>query len=297
MITTIDTPKALKSNIQVGFPKLVDPGSPIHIEVLRQWIRDCDDKHQCLSSQDAPILPTRLLYVGKHGSEQPRLICKTENLKEEARYFALSHRWGSRPKDREPDPLAGKIVCTYKKNIDRLEHGFNDSDLPPMYLDAITIARQLKVDYLWIDSLCIIQRDMSDSLDEGEDWKQESERMEQVFRSAYATIAASCASSPAERFLKTRPERECVVMKTGNAFYYLCDAIDDFSGDVEQGELNRRGWVLQERALSRRTIYFTEKQTYWECGEGVRCETLTKTRKYVILKRTENFDISKKSAN
>ncbi|KAL1612964.1 hypothetical protein SLS60_001195 [Paraconiothyrium brasiliense] len=57
--------------------------------------------------------------------------------------------------------------------------------------------------------------------------------------------------------------------------HYICDAIDDFTRDVEQGNLNRRGWVLQERALSRRTIYFAENQTYWECGEGVRCETLT----------------------
>jgi hypothetical protein len=60
--------------------------------------------------------------------------------------------------------------------------------------------------------------------------------------------------------------------------YFLCDAIDNFDLDVDQGELNKRGWVLQERALSRRTIYFTEKQTYWECGGGVRCETLTKMK-------------------
>lgn len=279
LTTTTESLEALKSNIQLGFPKLPDPGNLAHVEVLRQWTYDCDDTHQCLHSQDVPFLPTRLLYVGKQGSEQPRLICKTKNLTKETKYLALSHRWGSHPKEGEVDLLAGKIVCTYKKNIDRLKHGFEESDLPPMYLDAIAIARELKVDYLWIDSLCIIQPDRSDPLDEGEDWKEESKCMEQVFRSAYVTIAASCAGSPAERFLKTRPERQCVAMNTDNAFYYLCDNIDNFNEDVEQGELNKRGWVLQERALSRRTIYFTEKQAYWECGEGVRCETLTKARK------------------
>jgi hypothetical protein len=60
---------------------------------------------------------------------------------------------------------------------------------------------------------------------------------------------------------------------------YVCDAIDDFNRDVENGQLNRRGWVLQERALARRTIYFADRQTYWECGQGVRCETLTKMNK------------------
>jgi hypothetical protein len=63
--------------------------------------------------------------------------------------------------------------------------------------------------------------------------------------------------------------------------FHLCDVIDKFDSDVEQGELNKRGWVLQERALSRRTMHFTETQTYWECGEGVWCETFTKTKKYV----------------
>jgi hypothetical protein len=36
---------------------------------------------------------------------------------------------------------------------------------------------------------------------------------------------------------------------------------------------------LQERALSRRTIHFAEGQLYWECGQGVHCETLARMRK------------------
>ncbi|GJC89928.1 hypothetical protein ColLi_12766 [Colletotrichum liriopes] len=63
------------------------------------------------------------------------------------------------------------------------------------------------------------------------------------------------------------------------AQFHVCEVIDNFDLDVEQGELNKRAWVLQERALSRRTIHFAHNQTYWECGEGIRCETLTKTAK------------------
>lgn len=65
--------------------------------------------------------------------------------------------------------------------------------------------------------------------------------------------------------------------------YFVCETIDDFSRDVDQSELNQRGRVLQERALSRRTIYFTERQSYWECGGGVRCEMMTRMKKYVPL--------------
>jgi hypothetical protein len=60
---------------------------------------------------------------------------------------------------------------------------------------------------------------------------------------------------------------------------YACIDIDDFHKDVELSRLNTRGWVLQERALSRRTIFFTSTQVYWECGAGIHCETLTRLEK------------------
>jgi len=70
-----------------------------------------------------------------------------------------------------------------------------------------------------------------------------------------------------------------MVPNSSHGKVYICTSIDDFPGDVEEGLLNKRAWVLQERALLRRTIYFTKRQTYWECGGGVRCETLTYMRK------------------
>lgn len=47
--------------------------------------------------------------------------------------------------------------------------------------------------------------------------------------------------------------------------------IDDLNGHVIQRGLSERAWVLQERALGRRTVFFTSHQTYFElCGHGVR---------------------------
>ncbi len=71
--------------------------------------------------------------------------------------------------------------------------------------------------------------------------------------------------------------------------YYVCEVIDDFRLHVDQSELNRRGWVLQERVLSRRTIYFTATQSYWECGGGVWCETMTKMKKYALFVPLYNY--------
>ncbi|KXH63941.1 heterokaryon incompatibility protein [Colletotrichum salicis] len=134
--------------------------------------------------------------------------------------------------------------------------------------DAIIITRGLGIEYIWIDSLCIIQ-------DDKDDWERESTKMEEVFSAAHCTISAASARSSLDGFLSNRSPRPSVHLRMKDLpDLYVCAYIDDFHRDVELAEINTRGWVLQERALSRRTIYFTPNQVYWECGDGIRCETL-----------------------
>lgn len=38
---------------------------------------------------------------------------------------------------------------------------------------------------------------------------------------------------------------------------------------VQSSMLNQRGWVLQERVLSRRLLSFTKTQVFWECRKRV----------------------------
>ncbi|KIN08968.1 hypothetical protein OIDMADRAFT_23704 [Oidiodendron maius Zn] len=40
------------------------------------------------------------------------------------------------------------------------------------------------------------------------------------------------------------------------------------------GFLNRRGWILQERLLSPRTIYYGKDEIYWECNHMIASETV-----------------------
>jgi hypothetical protein len=99
--------------------------------------------------------------------------------------------------------------------------------------------------------------------------------MEKVYSMAYCTLAATSAQDSNIGFLRRRPQRRHhLINRTAHAPFYVCEPIDKFSRDVEKGILNSRGWVFQERCLSRRIIHFTDTQTYWECGVGVRCETL-----------------------
>ncbi|KAJ4005495.1 hypothetical protein NW766_011044 [Fusarium irregulare] len=179
------------------------------------------------------------------------------------KYIALSHCWGKLSKEER--------FCTYIDNIQDLRQQIPFERLPQTFKDAVTATRSLNVEYLWIDSLCIIQEDP-------EDWKYEAARMEDVFHSAYCTIAANSSTSSLDGFLGYRRERAVIGITTAQGPLYLAQAIDDFGRDVERGILNTRGWVFQERALSRRTIHFTSTQVYWECGHGIHCETLAHLR-------------------
>jgi hypothetical protein len=106
--------------------------------------------------------------------------------------------------------------------------------------------------------------------------------MEQVFSNAMCIIAASASTGSSEGFLlNPRPQRRWVALpaRAGVPRRYVCDFIDNFERDVEEAILNKRGWVLQERALARRSIHFTSTQVYMEGGRGVYCETLAKLSK------------------
>ncbi|KAH8896977.1 hypothetical protein GQ53DRAFT_680702 [Thozetella sp. PMI_491] len=249
--------------IQVGLPSLPAVGSEMHFHIMRKWLQHCDDNHKLCQTPQNTILPKRLLDLGPESSSNI-LLSETKGLSPSLPYIALSHRWGE-----------GKHFCTLTSNVASYQRGIPFEDLPATFRHAVVVARQLGIRYLWIDSICIVQGP-------GGDFSTEATSMETVFNSAICVLAASSSQGQWEGFLNRRPidsiTRTTVAFtgEDGKPAVYVSPFFDDFDGHVLHGPLSQRGWVLQERALARRTIYFTETQTYWECGEGVRCETLTK---------------------
>jgi hypothetical protein len=228
---------------------------------VRQWLEDCDNHPECArqsaeshhrkASQDSIGVPTRLIDVGRLGDTNVYL--REKNFDGNAEWLALSHQWGD-PEERKK--------------------GMTLAELPATFQDAVVVTRALGRRYLWIDSICIVQGVSGD-------FHSESKRMESIYSGAYCVLAASCASDHGSGFLQPRKQREFVTLTpTGsNTSVYVCESIDNFKEHVLDGALNRRGWVLQEHALARRTVFFTTHQTYFECGRGVRCETMTKMSK------------------
>ncbi|KAK9414556.1 putative Protein kinase domain-containing protein [Seiridium unicorne] len=255
------------SYAQIGQPHLYEPRSSQQFELINEWIRICDEDHPCHRSQGLPMptprMPTRVLDVGVTTEYEVRLRLVEPHEKTNQRYVALSHRWGEVGEE--------LVQSTTTNTIGKFKERINFKQLPKTYQDAVIITRSLHIRYLWIDSLCIIQ-------DDGNDWTLEAQRMGDYYSSAYVTIAASSAVTPLDRILPKRPDRDCVTIHVSGETIRLATAIDDFQADVENSILNTRGWVLQERALSRRTLHFTPTQIYWECGEGIHCETLAQLR-------------------
>jgi hypothetical protein len=93
--------------------------------------------------------------------------------------------------------------------------------------------------------------------------------MERYYDRSYFTIAATCAIDSKQGFLHPRPVRKYVKLENDSeGQLYACQAIDNFRNDVEDGPLNKRGWVLEERALSCRIIHFTKTRRIGSVTKG-----------------------------
>ena len=258
----------------INLSEIPSTENPLYFALLRQWFRECDKNHRC--NRKALFWPTRVIFVGGPDSAELELWeteLKKRELSNADGYTALSHCWGN-PTDEEKQRF-----CTTQENYERRLKRFSMNDLPKTFKDAIRVTRELGKQYLWIDALCIIQPMQEE--EEDSDWKREAGCMANVFGGAYCTFAASSARSWKEGFLE-RESTPCYVkaqQKYSRRWKYICNDVNNFENDVDEGPINQRAWVLQERVLSRRTIHFTERHIYWECGQGVWCENLKKLQR------------------
>ncbi|KAH7371492.1 heterokaryon incompatibility protein-domain-containing protein [Pyrenochaeta sp. MPI-SDFR-AT-0127] len=225
-------------------------------EKIIGWIKDCDETHTACQGHFAQAsrtttryLPTRVVHVGS-ATRQPHLHISQPQQND--RYIALSHCWGK-----------SLQVRTLNENIEQFKEEIIFDNLSKTFQDAIRVTRRLGIEYIWIDSLCIVQDDKND-------WLQESERMGAVYANAYITLAATWAADGSGGLDSTRP--------SSNWIKFPCDGSDEAKGhmwftdaswtsqtDIDKAPLNTRGWVFQEKMLSRRIIHFTFSQVYWEC--------------------------------
>lgn len=175
------------------------------------------------------------------------------------RYVALSYVWG-----------VGTAFRTLKRNIHRLQDkdSLQSHDvitvLPTTIRDVIELTRRIGEQFLWIDSLCIVQDD------EGERHDQ-LDRMGSIYANAYVTIVAAGgtafsglrgikdATAPMER--ATEVPHHLRYSQTR----YLHLVIRQSHRKLQASTWNHRAWTFQEQIFSRRLLVFDNTSVTWEC--------------------------------
>lgn len=232
--------------------------------LARHWLNNCLENHdECKthlskSKSSDNWLPTRLIDVGTEpGRLTPRLVIPSESAGlVNIQYVTLSHSWA----------LSKKSLNLLVKNCEQLTWRIPLDALSQTFRDAMRITQQLGHRYIWIDSLCIIQ-------DSGEDWEREALLMSHVYGRSACNIAAMGIPGVDGCFAERNPLAffPCYVTDTddGGAVYalsqYQTPSTMFSAGGVTKPPLLYRGWVLQERLLSSRMLYFGGPQLYWEC--------------------------------
>jgi hypothetical protein len=139
-------------------------------------LKQCIDHHgRCESAADVP-LPRRVVDLEALDSETQLKLHETDN--EIGRYMRLSHYWGDFS---YPAKTTSLTLNQNKTNIPW-------ASLPKTLQDVITFTRSLKIRFLWIDSLRIIQ-------DSKKDWAEEAPKMVDTYQKSFLTIAAASFSS------------------------------------------------------------------------------------------------------
>jgi Heterokaryon incompatibility protein (HET) len=173
-------------------------------------------------------------------------------------YAALSYCWGTlQPK------------ATRTSNVIAYLEGIQLSSLPQTLQDAVIVTRKLGLQYLWVDSMCIIQ-------DSDEDKAHEIGRMERIYSNAYVTISASSSVDCTAGFLSHRelnkeyikiPFQTELKESTNLAIRSIRGPGDGYYGVIRSEPIESRAWTFQESFMSRRILIFSSHQLFWACGK------------------------------
>lgn len=199
-------------------------------------------------STDSRKLPTRLVYVQRTSTSSKLLakICRGNTLPIKTPYLSLSHCWG-----------ATKFLTTTRANLSSFELMLPIDRLSSTFKDAFFATVNLGFQYIWIDSLCIVQ-------DDPEDWKRESSLMHEVYRNAICNVSASGFINGQNGFVLDERRRDptpllvrvrhqsliaenSALQNDDERSYYLMYSYP--WTEMERGPIFSRAWTLQEQLL------------------------------------------------
>lgn len=220
-----------------------------------RWIQSCIENHPACKISTGPGKPARLVQLSLKDSVWHICLHDTDPLRS-YEYVALSHCWSL------SEPLR-----TVKENLAQHRDHISIDAMSAVYKDAILLTWTLNIDYLWIDSLCIVQND-------ADEWALESVKMGDIYNNAIVVFAAQGAHmglrKNASEPIKDpqRPDDPPIFCRR------KVDHRNFFVSAWGRSPWFTRGWCLQERILARRLLLFggMSDENFFECGEYLTCE-------------------------
>lgn len=219
---------------------------------MRYWVNDCFENHGRCHENDPTDWPTRLLDLVRFWSSGDIVLVELERVTHERIcYTTLSHCWGV--------PTSGPLTTT-RANLASRKERIRFDELPLTFRDAVATTRKLKIPYLWIDSLCIIQ-------DSPSDWEKEAAKMATIYAGSVCTLSALGSVDSNGGFFRVAEKKRDFVFRydlnLGSQRIRVFPCEPNNWGLA--GPLMKRAWTLQERELSNRILHFSEEELFWEC--------------------------------
>ena len=226
-------------------------------------------------------MPHRLLDVSTEDlSRGIRVVEFEANGPSQVPYLTLSYCWG----------IGRSIPRTTVKSLKAHKENIAWSALPKTFQEAVLFTKKLGVQYLWIDSLCVIQDDVTDKL-------RAAFELDSIFGNALLTLAATSSADPTQGlFGSTTPpfKIQATDSKGSLSKVYVREQPSHYSFKAPFNEgshmndwelpfntskeanahtpLLRRAWAYAERLLSSRVLHFTDSEMILECGSEFQCE-------------------------
>lgn len=241
-----------------------NPDNPMVHQQAEKWLDDCNINHtECANLRWSSGNPTRLVRILSDSEVQ--LIHPPQEGKP-IKYAALSYCWGNwnlLSEDERKIISGGK---TTRDNLQRRRRSFDCSELPVTLQDTIALILCLGIEYVWIDTVCIVQ-------DDAQDWQYEAAMMHEVYGNAYFTLCACSNDKATEPLFRKREAWSYATepCRLGDQWITNFDvSLDEMRA---RSPLSSRAWTLQEERLSPRILYWSGQRMYWSCSRSQHIES------------------------
>lgn len=210
----------------------------IDYSLLRGWLGQCHQHHADICGNSRKETMSRLQV----------LDCRTRRVGPHIpgiEFVALSYVWGH-----------------------TMEQRLRQPEFPRTVEDAIKVTLELGFRYLWIDRYCIPQTDELVS-------KMHTANMDIIYSCATLTIVAACGKDASHGLPGVSRRSRVVQPPITVDGCVIRSAPPNPVRDIASSAWMTRAWTYHDAVLSKRRLFFTETQVYFECCRASCVETIS----------------------